>query len=225
MNPTFRQAIAAGALLGLTALLAAGLLAGVRHLTADRIAEAERQAQLRALAVVLPPDSYDNDPLADRIAVRAPAWLGRDAPLAGWRARRGGEGTELVLQAVAPDGYSGAIDLLVGVRRDGRLAGVRVTAHGETPGLGDTIEAEKSDWIERFAGRRLGDPPADRWSVRKDGGDFDEFAGATITPRAVVRAVARVLAFVEKHGDELYAAPAGAELRFDDAPAEARRTR
>ncbi len=225
MNFTLRQILSAGALLALTALLAAGLLAGVKQVTAGRIAEAERQAQLRALAAVLPRDRYDNDPLADVIAVRAPAWLGEDAPLPVWRARRGQAAVQLVLRALAPDGYSGSIALLIGVGRDGRLAGVRVIEHRETPGLGDAIEAEKSDWIDRFIGRSLIDPPPERWAVRKDGGDFDAFAGATITPRAVVAAIHRALAFVEKHGDTLYAAAAGAELHFDDAPDTPRRPR
>lgn len=225
MNFTLRQILAAGALLGLTALLAAGLLAGVKQLTAERIAEAERQAQLRALAAVLPRDRYDNDPLADAIVVRAPAWLGSDAPLPVWRARHGETKAQLVLETIAPDGYSGTIALLVGVDRDGRIAGVRVIDHRETPGLGDAIEAEKSDWIDRFIGRGLGDPPPERWAVRKDGGDFDAFAGATITPRAVVAAIHRALAFVDRHGDTLYAAAAGAELRFDDAPDTPRRPR
>lgn len=206
-------------------MLAAGLLAGVKQVTAGRIAEAERQAQLRALAAVLPRDRYDNDPLADVIAVRAPAWLGEDAPLPVWRARRGQAAVQLVLRALAPDGYSGSIALLIGVGRDGRLAGVRVIEHRETPGLGDAIEAEKSDWIDRFIGRSLIDPPPERWAVRKDGGDFDAFAGATITPRAVVAAIHRALAFVEKHGHTLYAAAAGAELHFDDAPDTPRRPR
>jgi electron transport complex protein RnfG len=225
MNFTLRQIVSAGALLALTALLAAGLLAGVKQLTAERIAEAERQTQLRALAAVLPRDRYDNDPLADAIVVRAPAWLGGDAPLPVWRARLGAADAQLVLRVLAPDGYSGSIVLLVGVQRDGRIAGVRVIEHRETPGLGDAIEAEKSDWIDRFIGRGLGAPPPERWAVRKDGGDFDTFTGATITPRAVVGAIHRALAFVEKHGDTLYAAAAGTELRFDDAPSTPRRTR
>lgn len=214
-----RDITAAGLLLGLTGLLAAGLLAGVKHLTAERIAEAERQARLRALAAVLPADGYDNDPLADGIQVIAPAWLGSEGALSVWRARRGDVPAQLVLELVAPDGYSGPIRLLLGVRPDGRVAGVRVTAHRETPGLGDGIEAGRSDWIEGFRDRALGDPPAERWTVRRAGGDFDAFTGATLTPRAVVHALRRGLEFVARHGEALHAAEAGATLRFDDAPA------
>jgi electron transport complex protein RnfG len=135
-----------------------------------------------------------------------------------WRARRGGEPSALVLEAVAPDGYSGAIDLLIGVRADGTISGVRVTAHRETPGLGDRIEVAKSDWIERFAGRSLRNPARAHWQVRRDGGDFDQFAGATVTPRAIVRAVRRALDYLEQHGVELYDATPGSTLEHRDAP-------
>lgn len=203
--------------LGLAALLAAALLAGVHALTRGPIADAQRRSALEALGVVLPADRYDNDPLADTVTIAAPAWLGREATVLQ-RARLRGEPSALVLPVTAPDGYGGPIDLLVAVDADGRVLGVRVTAHRETPGLGDDIEARRSDWIGRFTGRALGDPPEDRWGVRRDGGDFDQFAGATVTPRAVVEAVQRALGFVRVHGDAAWAAPAGTQLRFDDAP-------
>ena len=125
-----------------------------------------------------------------------------------YRARLRGEAVAVVLAPVAPGGYSGSIHLLVGIAPDGTLLGVRVTEHRETPGLGDAIEARKSDWIRRFTGRSLGDPPFERWRVRKDGGDFDQFTGATVTPRAVVGAVANVLVYFDRHRAELLAQPA-----------------
>jgi electron transport complex protein RnfG len=207
----------AAAQLALAALFAAALLAGTWLLTRDRIDAADREARRDALALVLPAAVHDNDPDADAVQVRAPAWLGHEVATVR-RARRDGAATALVLDARAPDGYAGAIDLLVAVDGAGRVLGVRVTAHQETPGLGDDIEASRSDWIDGFRGRSLGDPAAGRWRVRRDGGDFDQFAGATVTPRAVVAAVARALAFVARHGDALRAAPAGATLRFDGAP-------
>jgi Na+-translocating ferredoxin:NAD+ oxidoreductase subunit G len=216
MKDAARHAIQGGLLLGLVALLAVSLLVGIESLTRERIEQAEHAARLAALTAVLPADSFDNDPLHDAITVVAPGWLGNERPLALWRARRGDAPSHLVVQAVAPRGYGGPIELLVGIDAEGRVAGVRVTRHQETPGLGDAIEARRSDWIERFRGRSLGDPPAQRWRVRRDGGDFDQFTGATITPRAVVAAVAATLAFVEAHGEALYAARAGTELRFDD---------
>jgi Na+-translocating ferredoxin:NAD+ oxidoreductase subunit G len=123
-----------------------------------------------------------------------------------------------VLDVVAPDGYAGPIHLLVAIAADGSVLGVRVTAHKETPGLGDPIDVRKSDWITRFTGRSLANPASDRWAVKRDGGDFDQFASATITPRAVIAAVERTLQLVRRHGDALYATPAGQRLSLTDAP-------
>jgi electron transport complex protein RnfG len=107
----------------------------------------------------------------------------------------------MILPAVAPDGYSGEIRLLVGIDLDGRILGVRVTNHRETPGLGDRIETRKSDWVHSFDGRSLGNPPAEQWNVKKNGGVFDQFTGATITPRAVVKAVQHSLAYFRQNRD------------------------
>lgn len=213
-----RSALAAALWLGSAALAAAGLLAGVEYLTRAPIAAAEHRARLAALAEVLPAGSYDNDPLVDRIRVIAPGWLGSERPTSIRRARLHGEPALLVIQTTAPDGYAGPIELLLSVDREQHLRAVRVTRHGETPGLGDAIDVRRSAWITRFSGRGLGDPPLPRWQVRKDGGDFDQFAGATITPRAVVGAIRRALQMVERHGDELYAAADGSVLVIDDAP-------
>ena len=217
MNEATRESLRAGLQLGLAALVATALLAGTYFLTRDRIGAAEHRARMQALEVVLPAARYDNDLLADTVQVQAPAWLGDEATTVH-RATLAGAPSALVFETVAPDGYGGPIRLLLAIATDGRVLGVRVTAHRETPGLGDDIEAGRSDWITRFQGRALGDPPAAGWAVRKDGGDFDQFAGATVTPRAVVAAVKRCLELVARHGDELYAAPAGATLRIDSAP-------
>ncbi len=112
-------------------------------------------------------------------------------------------------RTVAPDGYAGSIRLLVGIGADGRLLGVRVVAHRETPGLGDAIDERKSTWIDGFKGRSLGDPALERWHVKKDGGDFDQFTGATVTPRAVVGAVLDALLYFEANRATLLAAPRG----------------
>lgn len=204
--------------LALALAIAVAVLVGVHALTAERIAANAHRAQLQALAIVLPATQYDNDPLADRITVIAPAWLGSAAPITVRRARRGSRPAALVLDAVAPDGYNGPIRLLIAIQADGRIGGVRVTSHRETPGLGDPLDIGVSDWITGFDRRTLDDPPAARWAVRKDGGAFDQFAGATTTPRAVIRAVHRALQFVVAHGEALYAAPAGSSLRLHDAP-------
>jgi electron transport complex protein RnfG len=191
--------------LGLAGLLAAALLAGVWTLTRERIAAEERRVELLAMAAVLPPALYDNDPLADTLVLCAREDLGPGRHTV-YRARREGEPVALALGATAPDGYSGRIELLIGIELEGRVLGVRVVSHRETPGLGDAIEAERSDWIGRFRGRALGDPPSERWRVRKDGGDFDQFAGATVTPRAVVNAVRRALEFHQRANEALFAA-------------------
>jgi electron transport complex protein RnfG len=212
-----RESLRSGVQLALAALVATALLAGTWALTRERITRAEHQRQMDALAIVLPAERRDNDLVADVVTVAAEPWLGQ--PLATvHRARLRGEDSALVLSVVAPDGYSGDIGLLVAVDREGRVLGVRVSEHRETPGLGDDIEAGRSDWITRFTGRSLGDPAPSDWAVRRDGGAFDQFAGATVTPRAVVRAVRRSLEFVQRHGAQLYSAPAGTTLRIDTAP-------
>jgi len=203
--------------LAVVGALGLGGLIALRALTAERIAEQQRAATLRALAVLLPPD-FDNDPQADRIDVVAPAWLGSENPQVVRRARKDGRIDALLLEAVAPDGYNGDIRLLVGVDARGRVIGVRVVEHRETPGLGDPIEIERGPWITGFDGRSLSDPAADAWRVRRDGGAFDQLAGATITPRAVVGAVRRTLQFVETHGEALAMAPMGETLAFRDLP-------
>jgi electron transport complex protein RnfG len=207
MTPA-RSLIAAAATLGLFALLGLGTVALVHHGTEDRIEANEQAARLRALETLLPPGSFDNDPLTDVVMVRDPA-LGTHAPVPVHRARRNGQPVAAVFSPVAPDGYSGAIRLLVAVRADGTLAGVRAVSHRETPGLGDAIDADRSGWIFGFENRSLKNPPESRWAVKRDGGDFDQFAGATVTPRAVVKAVRKTLVFFREHRDRLLYDPPG----------------
>ena len=190
---------------------AVALLALVYDVTRDRVAASERARRAAGFDLVLGGVAYDNDPLTDRIEVRDPELLGTDAGVPVYRARREGRPVAAIIESVAPDGYSGSIRLLVAVTPDGRLLGVRVLRHQETPGLGDAIEERRSDWIHSFDGRSLDDPPASRWRVRKDGGDFDQLTGATVTPRAVVAAVRNTLLFVQRTGPALFAAaPPGA---------------
>jgi electron transport complex protein RnfG len=201
-------------LLALVAFLGVGLLAGVHELTRDRIAEQEAAALRARLGEVLDPRLHDNDLAGEVLEITAPERLGHDQPVRVFLARLGGEPAAVVVETLAPDGYNGAIGMLVGVDLDGVVTGVRVVRHRETPGLGDPIEARRGDWIDGFRGRSLGDPPAPRWTVRKDGGDFDQFTGATITPRAVTRAIARTLALVEDERDGWFdAVPAQGQNR------------
>ena len=203
----YRNILFTGILLSLFTIIGATLVAYTFENTKQRIAANERAALLRNLHVLVPPERHTNDMFTDVIEVHDPTLLGSRDPVPVYRARRNGEPVALVLTPEAPDGYSGTIRLLVGIDPEGTLMGVRVLSHRETPGLGDAIEAERSDWILAFDGRRLGDPPADQWRVRRDGGVFDQFTGATVTPRAVVNAVRKSLIYFERHHDELFAPP------------------
>ena len=203
MLPEISRSMLKNALvLGLFAIGTVGSVALLQQGTATRIAAAEREAQVRALAEILPAGSYDNHLLDNRIELNA-AELGHRSPQSAYLALKGDQPSALILPVTAPDGYSGAIHLLVGIFADGRLAGVRVLSHKETPGLGDKIELAKSDWIRSFEGKSLNDPNEDGWAVKKDRGEFDQFAGATITPRAVVKAVHGALRYFDKHRAQL----------------------
>lgn len=208
----------AALLLGACALIAIGALAVVDYATQTPIARVRDSLQRATLSVVLPPARYDNDPLKDSVLVLAPHWLGRDTPARIWRGRLDGKPSTLAMETTATQGYSGAIELLLGVDANGTLIAARVTRHAETPGLGDPIERERSDWIDGFAGRSLANTSLPRWTVRREGGDFDQFSGATITPRAVARGLGRTLAFLQHHGDTIWAAEPDARLEFNDAP-------
>ncbi len=187
------------------ALVGTGLVAVTYTSTKDIIAEAQRAALEASLNQLVPADHYDNRVTEDRIDVVAPEWLGTDQPVAVYRARKKGQPVALFATPLAPDGYSGPIQLLVGVHADGTLAGVRVLAHKETPGLGDAIEERRSPWILAFAGKSLTDPSPEQWKVKRDGGIFDQFTGATITPRAVVKATRRFLEYFQDHQELLFA--------------------
>lgn len=208
MSPV-TQIVRSGGVLGLFAVVAAGVLSGTYALTEDRIRISGQQRLLRQLQEVLPQDRYDNDVANDTLQLRAPDLRG-SAPLTVYRARRAGEPVAAVLTVTAPDGYSGPIDLLVGIGEDGRLTGVRAAAHRETPGLGDRIDLGRTDWILVFTGRSIDDPSGRGWGVRKDGGVFDQFAGATVTPRAVVKAVRRSLEYFEQNRESIFAPASGA---------------
>ncbi|GIX35578.1 MAG: hypothetical protein KatS3mg126_1357 [Lysobacteraceae bacterium] len=204
--------------LGLLGLAVGLLLQGVRLLTAARI-EAAREAQLRAALQLALPDA-DLDPTLGQewVEVRAPGWLGSRAPMRVYRARRQGELAGWIVEAEAPDGYGGPIRMLVGIDGTGRVQGVRLTEHQETPGLGDYVDARRDDWWQSLRLRSLTDPPPPQWGIAADGGRFPYRAGATISPRAVVAAVARALGLVARHHHELASAPAGSLLELPDGP-------
>jgi electron transport complex protein RnfG len=201
------RALLAAVALAAAAVLAVGLVALVHDRAAPYIEASQREARLAQLTAILGNLAYDNDPLSDTVVVRDPEYLGTSEPVTVHRVRRAGQPVAVLLNAVAPDGYSGAIHLLVAVSAQGRVIGARVLEHRETPGLGDFIEARRSAWIHHFDGRSLDNPPAVRWQVRKDGGDFDQYTGATVTSRAVVHAVRDALTYFERNRAQLFAAP------------------
>jgi electron transport complex protein RnfG len=209
-----RHILASAGLLALFGLVGTALVATIFDATDERIAANERAALLEELNQIVPESLHDNDLAADATDLTI-AELNPNGPVTVYRSTLGGEPTAVVLSVVAPDGYSGPIRLLVGVDAEGTLLGVRVVSHHETPGLGDAIEARRSDWIHGFDGRSLGDPPLEDWRVQRDGGQFDQLTGATVTPRAVVKAVRETLIYFAAHRDRLLAPTADAERPED----------
>lgn len=215
MNALVRSALKnasrTGAILFVFAVVGTAVLALTHNRTEPTITRSKQAEKLALLNQVLPAALYDNDLLASQQSLPPDDLLGTQQPSAMWIARRGGEITAIALEAVAPDGYSGDIALLIGIDADGNVTGVRVTAHRETPGLGDYISRTKSPWIEQFVGKSLTAPDAKHWKVVKDGGRFDARAGATITPRAVVKAVKGALEYFARHRAAIVAASAPGE--------------
>jgi len=177
--------------------------------TQSEIELAERRAEARQLMEIFPEDTHDNELVDDTFVLEAEtSLLGLRQERQGYRVRQGERVVGVILPATARDGYSGDIRALVGVRSDGSVAGVRVVAHKETPGLGDKVDLRKSPWILGFNDRSLDNPALSQWSVSKDGGAFDQFTGATVTPRAVILATRRALEYAELNQATLFETPA-----------------
>ncbi|MEX0623717.1 MAG: electron transport complex subunit RsxG, partial [Saccharospirillum sp.] len=188
--------------LGIFAIFTAGIIAVTQTLTADRIDANQRAFEARALYELTPERLHDNDLLetaypTELTTLTDTALLRLSREATWYQARRDGNVTAVILPFVAPEGYTEPIRLVAAIDASGTLLGVRVITHKETPGLGDQIETSKSDWIFSFDGQSFETIEPDQWRVEKDGGAFDQMTGATITPRAIVRAVARTLTFFE----------------------------
>lgn len=193
-------------LLALFAVATTLLITGTYLLTREKIGEQKRRAEEKALLQVVPRDRHDNSMLDDVIAVGpGNTGLGLTEDKRIYLARSGGRVVTAIIPVTAPDGYTGPIELIVGVNADGTIAGVRTLSHRETPGLGDKVDHRKSDWILGFNGRSLDDPGLPGWAVKKDKGVFDQFTGATITPRAVVAATLRALQYADANSKTLFA--------------------
>ncbi len=202
-------------LLALFALITALILASTDRITEDRIAESERLAAQKALFEIVPLARHNNDLLVDLQPIPEQYWLALGLDNGGdvHIARLDDQPVAAIVPSITTDGYSGDIGMIVGINFDGTVAGVRVVEHKETPGLGDKIELRKSDWILSFNGKSLNNPKLSKWNVKKDRGDFDQFTGATITPKAVIHQIAKTLEYFEKDRERLLSA-----INFSDNP-------
>lgn len=191
--------------LGIFAIVTAGLIAVTQQTTKQRITQNIVDAQLAAFTEILPQEYFDNDLYSDQIELDADPLLGSQQASIAYIGRLEGEFSAIIFEAIAPGGYNGNISLLVAINKAGVVTGSRVISHKETPGLGDKIDIKKSNWMNTFAQRSFAALPFEDWAVQKDGGTFDQFTGATITPRAVVKAVRDTLTYFEKHKATLIA--------------------
>lgn len=203
-SPSYRKRIGyhAGLLWAMAAICSAALVIGHKATYQD-IKQRQREDMQATLQQVIPAGLYDNDILADKtdIPVDSKVMPGKNV-IRVYRASKQNAITALAWQ-VTGFGYAGPIEVMLAVTPGGEILGTRVISHSETPGLGDKIEIQRHSWIESFTGLSLGNPPLDKWKVKKDGGRFDQFTGATITPRAVVKAVKQGLEFFRQHKTEL----------------------
>ncbi len=190
--------------LGLFAIVTSGLIATTQVFTKETIEKQIKKAQSKALAQIVSLEEHDNDLLSDPVALDAGGLLNLPQGKQAYIARMNNSPIAVILPVVAANGYSGPINMIVGIDPLGNVKGVRVIGHKETPGLGDKIDIKKSDWISQFEGTSLNNPKSTQWKVKKDGGDFDQLTGATITPRAVVSGVQDALLFFQKNKQSLF---------------------
>ena len=210
-----KMAVRTAVILFLFVVTFTGLLSGAYLWTLPTIEAAASEEKMKLISEVLPPASYDNLLLDDYAALGPTRELGLDNGGRVYRARQAGQPAALILETTAPDGYSGRIDLIVAVRADGSVSGVRAVTQRETPGLGDYIDPKKdkdkkAPWITQFTGLEAARLP--QCKVKKDGGDIAYHTGATISARAVTNAVARAARYAADNQNRLFAAPNGSTL-------------
>ncbi|WP_233008919.1 electron transport complex subunit RsxG [Rheinheimera faecalis] len=194
-------------LLGTAAVLCVFAVAAVNEITKAEIEKQQLASKLSTLVEVVPELAGNTEVLKDCVAVLDTQLLGKDAKQKIYRYRSEGKLKAYLMETTAPDGYSGAIEVLAAISPDSEVIGVRVLSHKETPGLGDKIELRKTPWVLSFNGQTVGSGDDRSFAVKKDGGQFDQFAGATITPRAVVKAVKNAAVYIQQH-PELASLPA-----------------
>ena len=200
--------IGAGAIsLGIFAVLAAAAISLTYIAGSESIAANKAASKARALAAVMPANLYDQSLLSAPIELVDYAKLNLKPNALAYAAVKSGDTQAIILPVTAKDGYSGDISLLLGIDKYGVIQGLRTIEHKETPGLGDKVEHKKSDWVDSFIGKSLANTPSNDWAVTKDGGVFDAFTGATITPRAVVNAVHQGMLYHQRQQSVLYNAP------------------
>ena len=201
----FRNALRTAAIMLAFAFIGTLLLATMFDVTRAPIEANEKAARLSLFKEILPAQNYDNDLLASQVTIAPNALLGNRLPSIANVAKKQQQTAGIILEAIAHDGYSGDIKLLIAIRADGSISGVRVLAHKETPGLGDYIDIAHGNWIKLFDNESLQKTPLEKWQVKKDGGQYDYMVGATITPRAVVKAVRQTLQFYQQNKQTLFA--------------------
>ena len=201
----FKNALRTAAIMLAFAFIGTLLLATVFDVTRAPIEASEKAARLSLFKEILPAENYDNDLLASQVTIAPNALLGNRLPSIANVAKQQQQTAGVILEAIAHDGYSGDIKLLIAIRADGSISGVRVLAHKETPGLGDYIDIAHGNWIKLFDNESLEKTAAEKWQVKKDGGQYDYMVGATITPRAVVKAVKQALQFYQQNKQTLFA--------------------
>jgi len=205
---TERSVLKTGLTLALIAAICTALVAATYQATRDRIAANEKALLEQSLQPALSGTFYDTDVSESRLVIEPPHELPGNDPAVIYRVYAEGVPVAALFAVTARDGFSGPIRILLGVETDGTVTGLRILQHRETPGLGDKIDSARSDWVFQFEGHSLDNPLPEGWAIRVDGGEFDQLTGASVTPRAVIKAVRDTLIWFEAHRDEVFSLPA-----------------
>lgn len=209
-------------ILAIFAIVCTAIVGLVNELTKDKIKAQEQLQLLNTLHSIIEPSRYNNEITQDCVNLSS-ILLGNSANdkeiHTAYIARQDNQAIAIAMTSTAPDGYNGNIELIIAINMDESISGVRVLKHQETPGLGDKVELRKSNWIDSFTGKKLLSENDSRWAVTKDNGMFDQFTGATITPRAVVKAVKKTLLYFKDNKHSMLTRPNACLIENGTAPA------